>query len=364
MLLIEPRVGEGQPQAPSSAAYLPSLQAEPRAGAFRKLVTSTYDVHNLCNLRCEGCSYFVSDREETTRSPDPEAYAEFFAAEAARGVTYPIFTGAEPSLNQGPLRIAAQYWRYGAIFTNGVKRIDPALPFRVVISLWGGRRSNQRLRGANSYEKALRAAAGDKRAIVFFTVTGKSIDDIPEVIADCAAIGVKVSFNFYSMTGEYVRRLQSSAPNDKTFYRFSSSADNLALDASGRARAAELIERGLRDFPGTVLFSPLLSQIMAGEGPMHPIDPSTGLAIGCAVLDAKNHVSFNHDLTRDSRKDCTAPDLDCRDCRVVGAALATAITRKARVMRSSPAAAAEMRELRELMMKLYYWDWEPPSNPA
>lgn len=328
------------------------------------MVTSTYDVHNLCNLKCEGCSYFVSDREEKADRPAPEAYDRLFAAEVARGVTYPIFSGAEPSLNQAPLRIAARHWRYGAVFTNGIKRIDPALPFRVVISLWGGRHSNRKLRGANSYDKALRAAAGDRRAIVFFTVSSNSIDDIPAVIADCAAIGARISFNFYSMTGEFAQRLRSLAPNDDSFFRFSSNDDNPSLDARDRRRAAALIEHGIRSYPDTVLFSPLLCQAMTREGSMHAIDPATGLATDCAVLQAKTHISYNYDLTRDSRKDCCAPDLDCTDCRVLGAALATAITRKARLMRSSPGAAAEVRDLRELMMKLYYWDWRAPAEAA
>jgi MoaA/NifB/PqqE/SkfB family radical SAM enzyme len=328
------------------------------------MVTSTYDVHNLCNLKCEGCSYFVSDREEKANRPDPGAYDRLFAAEVARGVTYPIFSGAEPSLNQAPLRIAARHWRHGAVFTNGIKRIDPSLPFRVVVSLWGGRQANQRLRGANSYDKALRAAAGDRRAIVFFTVSSNSIDDIPAVIADCAAIGARISFNFYSMTGEYALRLRSLAPNDDSFFRFSSNDDNLALDLGARRRAAQLIEQGMRSHPETVLFSPLLCQMMAREGAMHAIDPSTGLATDCAMLQAKTHISYNYDLTRDSRKDCCAPDLDCGDCRVLGAALATVITRKATLMRSSPTAAADVRQLRELMMKLYYWDWAAPSEAA
>jgi MoaA/NifB/PqqE/SkfB family radical SAM enzyme len=364
MLLVNSDLApELAPEAIGRVDRLPDGPA-PRQGAFRKLVTSTYDVHDLCNLRCEGCSYFVTDRPEKAATPEPEAYDRFFAAEAARGVTYPIFTGAEPSLNQGVLRIAARHWRYGGVFTNGVKRIDPALPFRVVISLWGGRRSNQQLRGVDSYDKALRTAAGDRRAIVFYTVTAKSIDDIPEAIADCAAIGVGISFNFYSMTGEYIRRLKAAAPHDKTFYRFSSRQDNLALDLAARRRAVELIDQGLRDFPETVLFSRQLSQLMAREGSMHAIDPLTGLATDCAVLESRTHLSFNHDLTRDARKDCCAADLDCRDCRVLGAALATSINGRARMMRSSPAAAAELRELRELMMRLYYWDWAPAGATA
>src|ERR1700733_2837903 len=97
---------------------------ERRAKRYNRMTTSTYDVHNLCNLRCEGCSYFVTDRRSKPAEPSSVDYDRFFAGEVARGVTYPIFSGAEPSLNQKPLHIAAQHWLNGAVFTNGIKPID------------------------------------------------------------------------------------------------------------------------------------------------------------------------------------------------------------------------------------------------
>ena len=330
------------------------------AKKYHRMTTSTYDVHNICNLNCEGCSYFVTDRAEKSEAPDNDAYDAFFAAEAARGVTYPIFSGAEPSLNQTPLRIAARHWRYGAVFTNGIKPIDATLPFRVVVSLWSGRAGTRQLRGADSYDKALRHAAVDRRAIVFFTVSRRSVEDIPEVVADCARLSLPITFNFYSMTTEYIRRLEAGEDNDDPFFRFSTRHDNMALDAGDRRRAADLIEACSQAYPETVLFDRSLGLFMASSGPMHDIEPTTRLATNCAILDASTHRSYNFDLTRDDRKDCSSPDLDCSDCRVLGAALASLISRNA----GNGDARRDLREvqrLRELMMRMYYWDWEPAA---
>lgn len=316
------------------------------------MVTSTYDVHDVCNLRCEGCSYFVTDRRAKPETPSPEGYDRFFGEEVLRGVNYPIFSGAEPSLNQAPLHVAARHWRHGAVFTNGIKPIDRELPFRVVVSLWSGPHGARKLRGADTYEKAMRTAEGDRRAIVFYTVTRLSIDEIGAVVADCASRGIGISFNFFSMTSEYKRRLADPSTDD--YFRFSTADDNLALDDADRCRAAEAIEACMAEHPETVLFSRPLAQFMARRGPMHRLDPVSGLALDCAVLRSRTHLSFNHDLSRDERKDCCAPDLDCGDCRVLGAALATLITCTAEEGRRSLAA---VDALRELMMRLYYWDW-------
>ena len=322
---------------------------------FHRMVTSTYDVHNVCNLKCEGCSYFVTDRDLRTEQPTDDAYDAFFATECDRGVNYPIFSGAEPSLNQKPLEIAARHWDNGAVFTNGTKRIHADLPFRVVVSVWGGGGKAARLRGGNTYRKALLGAANDKRAVVFFTITRDSVEDLPEVTEDCARLGVPLSFNLYSMSTEYARRLREGDPNDASYFRFSTSTANLALTPADRQRAASLIDGLIEAYPQTIMCTKPLNDFMCRSDSIHTIDPQTKQATDCAVLNTATHVSFNYDLSRDLRKNCSAPDFDCSDCRVLGAALATLLRRKGAQARVSSEAKQEFRDLRRLMMRLYYW---------
>ncbi len=329
---------------------------------FYRMFTSTYDVHNVCNLKCEGCSYFVTDRVLKMERPSDDGYDAFFAAEVARGVNYPIFSGAEPSLNQRPLAIAARHWSNGAVFTNGTKRIDPDLPFRVVVSVWGGGGKAERLRGGNTYRKALLSAASDKRAIVFFTITRDSVEDLPEVVEDCARMGVRLSFNLYSMSSEYARRLREGAENDSSYFRFSNSTTNLALTAADRERAAALLDALKDTYPDTVMLTKSLTDFMCRSSTIHDIDPVTHRATNCAILNTDSHISWNYDLSPDDRKSCCAPDFDCSDCRVLGAALATLLNRKGGEARQSREAKQEFRDLRRLMMDLYYWRWNTPAN--
>ena len=335
----------------------------PRDEMYR-MFTSTYDVHNVCNLKCEGCSYFVTDRVLRMEKPTDEGYDAFFRTEVARGVNYPIFSGAEPSLNQRPLEIAARHWDNGAVFTNGTKRINPDLPFRVVVSVWGGGGKAERLRGGNTYRKALLSAASDRRAMVFFTITRDSVEDLPEVAEDCAKLGIKLSFNLYSMSSEYARKLRDGDGNDGKYFRFSTSTDNLALTAADRERAAFLIDGLIDAYPGTVMLTKSLNDFMCRSETIHAIDPLTHRAIDCAILNTESHISFNYDLTRDERKSCSAPDFDCRDCRVLGAALATLLRRKGGEARVSSQGKQEFRELRRLMMDLYYWRRTVPAAAA
>ena len=60
---------------------------------------------------------------------------------------YPRFSGGEPSLNTTALEIAAKHWQHGIIYTNGIKKVPVHVPFRIALSIWGAKDSNQRLRG-------------------------------------------------------------------------------------------------------------------------------------------------------------------------------------------------------------------------
>jgi hypothetical protein len=257
------------------------------------------------------------------------------------------------------LRIAARHWQSGAVFTNGTKRIDPDLPFRVVVSVWGGERTAERLRGANTYRKALLTAASDRRAVLFFTITRESIEDLPVVVADCAGSHIPIAFNLFTKSSEYARRLRDGAKNDSSYFRFSTRTYNLALTADDRAQVAEHIDALIDRYPQTVLCTKQMNDFMCRSPTIHTIDAASGLATDCAVLNTGSHRSYNYDLTRDQRKDCCAPDLDCSDCRVFGAALTTRLLGKAAEAPASKAARGEFRELRALMMQLYYWRPEP-----
>lgn len=325
---------------------------------FRTMVSSNYDINNTCNLTCEGCYYFVSDQKTSNRRPTSAEYDRFFGQEASRGVNYPVFSGGEPSLNPIALRAAAAHWRDGIVYTNGVKPIAPEVPFRIAISVWGARRRNEALRGAAAYERAFETARGDPRALIYMTINRTNVDDIPAVVADCVEHGVKIAFNDFGMTTEYMRLIDQDDRSSSPYVRFSTSEDNLSLRHEDRLRAADLLDDLIDSYPDTVLYSKLVNDWVHRSPSIFRIDPETGIATDCAYMGTSWHKGFGFDLQPLKGKPCCAPEFDCRDCRIAPAAMFTLLRRLSERIRYSAKARAELRELREYMMRFHYWNWD------
>ena len=333
------------------------------AKRFRTMKSSNYDVNNTCNLTCEGCYYFVSGQKTHNKRPTPADYDAFFASEYDRGVNYPVFSGGEPSLNPAALRTAARYWTNGIIYTNGVKKIPAEVTFRIAISVWGARARNERLRGAQSYDHAFDAARGDPRAMIYFTISRDNIDDIEAVVLNCVREGIDVSFQDFSMTSDYMRMLEEAAPGASPYFRFSTADDNLSLSMTDRARAADILDEMMNRYPERIIFSRELNDLMHRAPAIHTIDPLTNIATDCAILNAPWHLSYGYDLKELGGKPCCAPEFDCRDCRVGPVSTFTLLAKSAREMRHSPAARQRFENVRDLMMRFYFWDWVSPAVP-
>jgi MoaA/NifB/PqqE/SkfB family radical SAM enzyme len=329
---------------------------------FRTMRSTNYDVNNTCNLTCEGCYYFVSGQKTQNRRPSGADYAAFFQGEKDRGVNYPIFSGGEPSLNPNALRAAADLWPTGIIYTNGIKKIPGDVPFRIAVSVWGAQSRNDAVRGSASYRNAFETAKGDPRAMIYMTINRDNIDDIREVVADSAAAGVDISFNDFSMTTEYIRLLESSGGERSNYFRFSTVSDNLSLRPSDRLRAADIIDEMIDRYPQRVVFSKRLNDWIHRSPAIHTIDPQTGIATDCAMLKADWHRSYDFDLKPLKGKPCCAPEFDCTDCRVGPVATFTLLNKLTMAMRRSQQARTELLELRDLMMRYYFWDWSPPDS--
>jgi len=95
---------------------------------------STYDMSNRCNLRCDGCYYYEGEKQFAGENGDSGAWRTLMRAEKARGITYVVLAGAEPSLVSGLLEVCFAEMPLGCIATNGVRRIEPAMPTSPAIS--------------------------------------------------------------------------------------------------------------------------------------------------------------------------------------------------------------------------------------
>jgi len=98
---------------------------------------STYDMSNRCNIRCDGCYYYEGEKQFAREVSDVEAWRELMRAEKARGITYVVLAGAEPSLVPALLEVCYQEMPLGSIATNGFKKIPESVGYKLHVSVWG-----------------------------------------------------------------------------------------------------------------------------------------------------------------------------------------------------------------------------------
>src|SRR3989339_2105989 len=270
---------------------------------------STYDMCNRCNLRCDGCYYYEGAKQFTPENGDPEEWRKLMREEKARGITYVVLAGAEPSLVPEILKVCFAEMPLGCIATNGVRRIDPAIGYRIHVSVWGNdQTSNQVRKAGNLLNRQIANYRGDPRAVFVYTFTRENIDEISEVMAVLASADCRVTFNVFSSPVGYGGPLRH---------------DETSL-ARTRAAMREMMDR----YPRNVLFSPYNVVAHTHARGLHDLygcsyprrNDSTAIGLG------RSFRQFRTDLTWDRGVACCVPDTDCDDCRhyAAGSAVVTA----------------------------------------
>jgi hypothetical protein len=282
--------------------------------AFRR--PAFYEITQRCNLKCEGCYYF----EGGLPQPVPEeksiaAWEDFFAAEVGRHVTMAYFVGAEPALEQERLLAASRHFPYGNIGTNGTIRIDPAVPYRIGVSVWAGDDATDRkLRGGSVFRKAFRNYAGDPRAIVLYTLSPWNLDGVRTVAQMCRDHGLPLTFNMYSPTATFLDKLRDWRGNDGDFFRVSSPDDTPCFSVADLVRTRRLVRALMDEFPGTIIYSKAYNDWATAPGSLYEID-DLGVATHCGSRIIGPMKYFGPDLAPRTPKCCTS-DVDCSQCRM------------------------------------------------
>lgn len=330
----------------------------------RGIRISGYDLTKRCNLRCEGCFFFegeLSTRYEEDRSL--AEYDEFFESEVARGINYPHFAGAEPALVQDRLHVAWRHWKRGLVYTNGTVRIDPDIGFMIHLSLWGDPDTDRRLRGAPVFRRAVENYAGDPRAVVMMTVSPHNIDQIPEVVRHCSEAGLRLSFNHFSPSRQYLRKIAVGAsPNPRTTFRFSDKEDNLVLTEKDLRRVRSYIDEAMGSAPGTVVYSRYYNDWINDPSPRFRIDPETGMALDCPILNMPHHRQHHVDLSYDDDECCVA-NIDCTGCRHY-------VSGYTKIMADRDAHTDDVARFRgwvevfDTWCRLHFPDWDSRTRPA
>lgn len=276
---------------------------------FFFLRESTYDMTSRCNMRCEGCYYYAGEKQFAKDNHDIEAWRKLMKEEKARGITYVVLAGAEPSLVPHLLEVCYEEMPLGCIATNGLKRIPESVGYKIHVSVWGNDETSLRIRGAKDLlVQQLNNYTGDHRVVFVYTFTRHNIDEACEVVEAIAAQNCKITFNVFSSPVGYTGDL---------FHTGESLAHtrNVMIDLSVR-------------FPRHVLFSPYNVVVHTHQHGLHALydcpyprrNPTTEIGLG------RSFRQYRTDLSWDRNVACCVPDTDCDDCRhyAAGSAVVTA----------------------------------------
>jgi len=270
---------------------------------------STYDMTNRCNIRCDGCYYYEGAKQFAHENGNPANWRHLMKDEKARGITYVVLAGAEPSLAPELCQVCFEEMPLGAIASNGLRPIPGSINYRIHISVWGDDETSLRVRKAKDMlVRQIANYQGDPRAVFVYTFTRDNIDQIHGVIEVLARHRCKVTLNVFSSpvgyNGPLRHTLQSLSRTRKTM---------MAL---------------ISQYPENLLFSPYSAVAHTHMVGLHGLyscsyprmNTSTAIGLG------RSFRQYRADLTWDRGAACCVPDTDCNDCRhyAAGSAVVTA----------------------------------------
>lgn len=271
---------------------------------------STYDISNRCNLRCDGCYYYEGEKQFAVENGELQAWRNLMQSEAARGITYVVLAGAEPSLVPELLDVCYQELPLGSIATNGFKKIPEAVGYKIHISVWGNDDSSLRVRKAkNLLKKQIENYKNDARAVFVYTFTLENIDEVHEVAGILAAANCKMTFNVFSSPIGYNGPLRHTEES---------------LERTRQAMI-DLLNR----YPQNVLFSVYNAVAHTHKSGLHDLYtcsyPRQNLSQDIGL--GRSFRQYRTDLSWDRSVACCVPDTDCADCRHYAAGSAVVTSR-------------------------------------
>ncbi len=270
---------------------------------------SAYDMTRRCNIQCDGCYYYQGDKQAALDNADPEAWRNLMQAEKARGITYVVLAGAEPTLVLQLCRVCYHEIPLGTIATNGLLHIPEDIGYRIHISVWGNDATSLKLRRAkNMLARQIEQYGRDPRAVFVYTFTRYNIAEAHEVAEQLAQHNCKLTFNVFSAPLNYTGELKHT-PQSLLHMR-------------------QTMLELMQNHPEMVLFSTYNAVVHTHALGLHELfkcpyprcNPSTSMGLG------RSFRQYHADLSWQRESACCIPDTDCEDCRhyAAGSAIVTA----------------------------------------
>jgi sulfatase maturation enzyme AslB (radical SAM superfamily) len=157
---------------------------------LRKIpVAVNYDLTWNCNLRCKHCYFFSSakklNKQGTQCELSDDIWLKVFNYHRELGIFSAALTGGEPTLRMNLLHKAVKIFPSIQIASNGIIKMPYFKSQKQPIywvSLDGGEKIHNSMRGANIFRKVIDNIYNDKRVLISTTVSALNYTEIEKVV--------------------------------------------------------------------------------------------------------------------------------------------------------------------------------------
>ncbi len=140
------------------------------------------DVTDNCNLRCKHCYHFSGKKDFKTKELPLEVWKKRFIELHKKGVRFILLVGGEPALRNDVLMLADKIFPFIHVITNGTIRISNEFDHLLFVSLDGGQKTNDLIRGKSVFSKVINNYAGDKRVVINMTIKKDNYKELENII--------------------------------------------------------------------------------------------------------------------------------------------------------------------------------------
>ncbi|MCX6817323.1 MAG: radical SAM protein [Candidatus Aenigmarchaeota archaeon] len=140
------------------------------------------DVTDNCNLRCRHCYHFHGKNDFEKKEFTAAEWRKRFKSLHETGVRIIMLVGGEPALRQDVLMLADEIFPIVYVITNGTIRIRDDFKHILFVSLEGGQKINDYIRGEGTFQKTLKNYSGDGRVIINMTLQMENYKELEKVV--------------------------------------------------------------------------------------------------------------------------------------------------------------------------------------
>jgi sulfatase maturation enzyme AslB (radical SAM superfamily) len=140
------------------------------------------DVTDNCNLRCRHCYHFHGKDDFKTQELPLSVWQKRFRDLHKSGVRAVLLVGGEPALRLDVLTLADKTFPIVYVITNGTIKVPDEFQHRLFVSIDGSPKTNDDIRGKDSFGRIMENYAGDKRVMINMTLTANNYRELEEVV--------------------------------------------------------------------------------------------------------------------------------------------------------------------------------------